>query len=371
MPIMNRFKFYQAVCTFGLTLLQASLLLAAESPASKHSYESVATVDEVVWSLEFPSASELLFTTRSGKVRSLDLTSKKQVVVIGTPQVAQVGQGGLLDLALHPDFQKNRIVYLTYSKKVKEDQYTTAVYVAEYKNAALVNGKDIFISNAVSDNSIHFGSRIAFDKNKNLFFAIGDRNEREKAQDLNAHNGKVLRITDSGATVTDNPFAKSGSPHVWSYGHRNPQGIAFDPVTQNLYVAEFGPRGGDEINLISKGNNYGWPVVSYGREYWGPKISSSPKKDGITDPVLHFVPSISPSGIEFYTGDKYPEWKNDLFVANLSGSHILRLKLKDNKVVNRQELFNDANLRFRDLKTGPDGFLYFVTDSGLIGRILR
>ena len=201
---------------------------------------------------------------------------------------------------------------------------------------------------------------------------MGDRGERKAAQKLNVHNGKILRLNLDGTPPLDNPFVKTKGalPEIWSYGHRNPQGIDFDPISKQIYSCEFGPRGGDELNLIKKSKNYGWPVITYGKEYWGPSIGDTHKK-GMEQPVSYWVPSISPSGMVFYTGDKIPEWKNNLFLANLGSTHLRRLVLKENKVVMQEVLFDKMDKRIRQVRNGKDGYLYFSTDNGAIYKVIK
>jgi glucose/arabinose dehydrogenase len=239
------------------------------------------------------------------------------------------------------------------------------------KGNVLTNYKKLFSGHAPNDNDIHYGSRIEFDLKGHLFLSMGERDERNKSQDLTYHQGKVLRFNMDGTVPQDNPFVKvaGNKPEIWSYGHRNPQGLTRHPVTGELWEGEMGPRGGDEINLVQPGKNYGWPVITYGKEYWGPKIGATAKV-GMEQPLVYWVPSISPSAISFYSGDKIPEWKNNLFVATLSGTHVRRLVIDGHKVGKQEELFAELDYRWRNVRTGPDGFLYLSTDEGRIGRIV-
>lgn len=244
---------------------------------------------------------------------------------------------------------------------------------ARLKGDSLIENKILISTNAISNNNIHYGSRIEFDREGHLFVTIGDRNERPRVQDLLYHNGKTLRLNLDGSVPKDNPYVndKKALPEIWSLGHRSPQGLAIHPVSQALYLAEMGPRGGDELNIIKPKLNYGWPVVTYGREYSGFKVGDGiTTQKGMEDPLVHWVPSISPSAITFYTGDKFPNWKNNLFVGCLSGMHLRRLVLDGDKVMVQEELLKDLSERFRNLRTGPDGYLYFSTDNGLIARIV-
>jgi glucose/arabinose dehydrogenase len=238
-----------------------------------------------------------------------------------------------------------------------------------YKNKALSEIKTLFSAKTNSDEREHFGSRLLF-KDNTIFMTIGDRGKRDLAQNLDYHNGKILRLTLEGKPATGNPFEKTKNalPEIWSYGHRNPQGIDIDPITGEIYSIEFGPRGGDELNLIQKSKNYGWPVITYGKEYWGPSIGDT-HNEGMQQPVIHWTPSISPSGMTFYHSEKYPEWKNSLFLAALGSRHLRRLELKDNQVTSEEMLFSDLNERIRHVRISPDGYLYFSTDSGKLMKV--
>ena len=245
---------------------------------------------------------------------------------------------------------------------------TTALASADLSGNSLKNFKKLLSADATNNNGQHFGSRIEFDGKGHVFVTVGDRGERDKAQSLTSHQGKVLRIKEDGSLPKDNPFKTPSLPEIWSLGHRSPQGLAMRPGSDELWLAEMGPRGGDEINLIQKEANYGWPEATYGSEYYGPKIGEK-TIPGMKEPVVFWVPSISPSALAFYTGEKFPHWKGNIFLANLSGSHIRRLVLKDKEVVKQEVLLEDM-ARFRNLRSGPDGFLYLSTDDGKIGRLI-
>jgi glucose/arabinose dehydrogenase len=368
--------------TFGLVaLLPLQILVAQAAEPSKVlkrvSVEGksldvvqIAEVKDVVWGFDFLSPDRLIFTQRNGKIFIQDLRQNSLSEVQGAPAVFHQGQGGLLDVRAHPSFKTNSLVYLTYSQPQPNDEAATALAVAKLESNALKDLKVLFTANNVNSNSIHFGSRIEFRKESDgktyLYMTLGERNERHSAQKLDSHAGKIIRLNLDGSVPNGNPF---GASAVWSMGHRNPQGLALHPETQELWSAEFGPRGGDEINLIQKGANYGWPVVTYGREYWGPSIGEGFTKPGMVDSIVHYVPSISPSGIAFYSGKLISDWKNDLFIACLSGTHLRKVTLKNNQAVQQTEILSGEGWRFREVREGPDGFIYFSTDLGLIARL--
>lgn len=315
--------------------------------------------EDVVWGFDFLNDSELLITHRSGKLVHYNIKTKKKAI-LSSPNVYPDGQGGLLDIQIYEGY-----IYITFSEKIKDKEVTSLAR----KKLGDKDFKTIFQSNAHGGKDIHFGSRLAF-KDQHLFMTIGDRSERDLAQSLKHHNGKVIRLNLDGSIPKDNPYINNLNAlnEIWSYGHRNPQGLGFDPISKKLFEVEFGPRGGDEVNIIEPKNNYGWPVITYGKEYWGPSIGSKEKK-GMMQPLVYWVPSISPSGMNFYTGSKIKEWKNNLFLACLGSEHLRRLVLKDNKVVSQEELFKELEERIRFVKTGKDGYLYFSTDSGKVFKV--
>ncbi len=331
-----------------------------------YNLDTVFQTDGIIWGFDFISPEELLITVREGKLIYVHLTQNIQKS-LPTPQVAARGQGGLLDVHYRKGTGKN-YVYLTYSTR-SQNQLTTALARGVWDQQTLSQLQTLFIAKVSGDSGRHFGSRLLF-QDSHIYMTIGDRAERDDAQDLSYHNGKILRLTLEGKAAAGNPFENTSGalPEIWSYGHRNPQGIDLDPVTGEIYSCEFGPRGGDELNRVERGKNYGWPIITYGREYWGPSIGETqhPKME---QPVAYWVPSISPSGMAFYQGDKIPQWKNNLFLANLSSTHLRRLVLKQNKVVEQEVLFEDLRERIRHTRSGPDGYLYFSTDSGKIIRV--
>lgn len=362
-------KIFAIVASFGICIALPGFATIAQ-PA--FTVNKLAQVEYPVWGFDFLSPTKIIFTQRNGLLSTLDLTSKEIKAIGGeVPKVWATGQGGLLDVRVRKNNKSaNPKIYLSYSLPTKAGG-TTALTIAELEGEKLTQAKMIFQAEPESDNTIHFGSRIEFDEKGFLFLSIGDRNERKLAQDLNTHLGKIIRLQEDGSIPTDNPFAKvkGARAEIWTLGHRSPQGLAIDPKTNNLWEAEMGPRGGDEINLLKPGANYGWPTVTFGREYWGPRIGEGTSKAGLEDPIVHWVPSISPSGIAVYQGDKFPAWRGSLFLACLSGLHLRRLEITAGKISKQEELLAEKQLRFRHVRAGPDGFLYLSTDDGQILRL--
>jgi aldose sugar dehydrogenase len=272
---------------------------------------------------------------------------------------------------VHPKFADNQLIYLTYSKRGDKGA-TTALARGRFDGKAVVDMKDIFVADNWNQGGIHFGSKLAFAKDGALFMTVGERNDRNRAQNTNLHGGKVLRLKDDGTVPQDNPFVgKEGyKPEIYSYGHRNPQGLTIHPDTGAVWETEHGPQGGDELNLIQPGKNYGWPVVTLGREYSGEVISAQPAKEGIEQPFTEWSPSPGLSGMTFYTGDKFPQWKGQVFLGALAGLGVHRVGISERGLMGRELLFNSLRLRVRDVRQGPDGFLYLVID-GNPGGVIR
>lgn len=346
-------------------ILFLSLFLSFSSAANKT--ETLVQRDDVIWGFDFLKDGRIVFTERGGQIAIFDPVKKSTTILEGVPKVFARGQGGMLDVRVHP---KSQDIYFTYSEP-HEKGATTALGRAQIKDGKLVSFKKLFSAHEANGNTIHFGSRIEF-KDGLLYLSIGDRDNRHKAQDLRYHNGKILRLTEDGDPAPGNPFAKKAGakPEIWSYGHRNPQGLTIDPKTGEIWEAEFGPRGGDELNLIKSGANYGWPVITYGREYYGPKIGEGTAKIGMEQPVVHWTPSISPSAVAVYRGTRYPGWDGHFFLACLSGTRVQRVKIEKGKAVDQEVLLADLSARFRNIRVGPDGLIYYSTDDGKIGRLL-
>jgi glucose/arabinose dehydrogenase len=330
------------------------------------------------WGLRTLPDGRFLVTQKTGTMVILTANGKQQKKITGLPAVLDEGQGGLLDVNIDPQFSSNRMVYWDYSEKNNEG---SILAIAKGKLSAdetkIENITVIYRALPSYKGTLQYGSRILFDKQGNLFVSTGERagnDIRMKAQDLSAAIGKVLHLTKEGKAVNNGPFAKTANakPEIYAYGFRNPDGFDFNPATGDLWEAEFGPRGGDEINIIRPGKNYGWPVITYGIEYAGGKVGEGiQQKAGMEQPVYYWDPVISPGGMTFYTGDAIPEWKNNLFIGGLSSTHIARLVIKDNKVVGEERLLTDKGERFRALVTGKDGALYTVTDGGKMFKITK
>lgn len=359
---------------FFLLLLLTVPALAKDykSESMKFIVDTVLSKDDVIWGFDFLPDGNVIFTERGGKMGLLDMKTRTSYYLKNVPEVHSAGQGGLLDVRVHPEFAKNKTIYFTYSEPVGKKESTTAFALATLQGSELTGLRKLFSAWKPNGNDHHYGSRIVFDGKGHIFVSVGERGQREKAQDIGYHQGKILRFNEDGTVPKDNPFAGApgAKPEIWSYGHRNPQGLVLRPGTDELWDAEFGPRGGDEINLIERKKNYGWPIATYGREYYGPKIAEGTKA-GTEQPVAYWVPSISPSAMTFYTGEAFPKWKGDAFLACLGDQHIRRVVLEGRKVVKQEELLKDLDWRFRNVRTGPDGNLWFSTDEGKLGRLVR
>ena len=311
----------------------------------------------------------MLVTERSGTLRLVSKDGKLSEPLSGVPEVVAEGQGGLLDVAIDPDFKSNSLVYLTYSEP-GEGGASTAVARGKLGNSGLENVEVIFRQEPKINGNLHFGSRLAFAPDGTLFVTLGERFQFTPAQDLSNDLGKIVRINPDGSIPKDNPFVgrQDARPEIWSYGHRNPQGAAIQPETGKLWETEFGPRGGDEVNVPQAAANYGWPVVSWGKHYDGREIPKPPTHPEFADAIYHWNPVISPSGITFYTGDAIPAWKGNLLIGALSEQAIVRLTLDGEKVVGEERI--PMGTRIRDVVQGPDGAVYALTDERN-GEILR
>jgi len=329
---------------------------------------------DIPWGMAFLPGSEMLVTDRNGKFYKVKADKSLQLIK-GAPEVLAKGQGGLMDVILDPDFQINKLVYLSYSKFKNEGGAvlaTTAIMRAKLEGDELTQQKDIFVAKPYSKTQHHYGSRMQFGKDGYLYFSVGERgNEKENPQEIKGNDlGKVHRIKSDGGIPADNPFVNTpgAEASIYSYGHRNPQGMTLHPVTGKIWTNEHGPRGGDEINIEEAGKNYGWPVITYGINYNGKPISNLTAKAGMVQPVHYWIPSIGPSGIAFVTGNKYKNWEGNLLSGSLRFKFLQRSVLKGNKVVKEEILFKNIG-RVRDVRMAPDGFIYIAVESP--GRIYR
>ena len=338
-----------------------------------HDYRVVTVVDGLVqpWSIAFLPDGDVLITERPGRLRIMRQGKLLPEAVEGVPKVFHSSQGGLLEVMPHPDFAANRLVYLTYSKPGATDsEATTTLIRGRFEGTRLTNVEQLF--QAVAQGRNHFSGKIAFDRSGFLFLTLGDRQiapegklEAHPAQDLTNHHGKIVRLHDDGRVPADNPFVKreGARPEIWSYGHRNVQGLAIHPQTGDIWTNEHGPQGGDELNRIEPGRNYGWPVIGFGVNYQtGLAIHAGTHREGMEQPVQVWVPSIGVSGLMIYTGDRFPEWRGNLFVGGMARHKLVRLTLDNRRVINEEALVPQMG-RIRDVRQGPDGCIYLVTDN--------
>ncbi len=362
------------IVTIGF-ILSSALPAAGQAPVLRsayHDYRVVTVVEglEHPWSIAFLPGGDMLITERPGRLRIVREGVLLEEPVAGVPEVLAQGQGGLLDVVPHPDFASNRLLYLSYSKPLADSAgATTAVVRGRFENDRLTEVELLF--EADSRGRGHYGSRLAFDGNGYLFITVGDRQapprgdlEAHPAQDLSNHHGTINRIHDDGRVPADNPFVgqDGARPEIWSYGHRNAQGLAIHPETGDLWANEHGPQGGDELNLIRPGLNYGWPVVGYGVNYRsGAAIHEGTHREGMEPPVHVWVPSIATSGLLIYTGDRFPAWRGNIFVGGLGGEQLARLTL-DGQEVEQEETLHFGRGRIRDVRQGPDGYIYLAID---------
>jgi glucose/arabinose dehydrogenase len=327
------------------------------------------------WGIASLPDGRFLITQKGGTMRIATASALSEPIT-GLPPVNDAGQGGLLGLAIDPQFSSNRMVYWSFSEKTSSGNLTA---IAKGKLSAderkMENVSVIYRATPAYNGTLHYGGRVVIDKSGNLIISTGERSDletRPQAQDLNSALGKVIRITKDGQPASGNPFiGRAGTrPELYTYGHRNVQGLAFHPETGDLWENEFGPRGGDELNRIEAGKNYGWPTIGYGYEYSGEKVGGGiTQQQGLEQPIYYWDPVLSPSGMTFYTGDNMPEWKNNLFISGLNSNHIARLVIRNNKVVGEERLLANENQRFRDVTQGKDGLLYAITDEGRLYQI--
>ena len=333
--------------------------------------ETLAEGLEHPWAMAFLPDGEVLISERPGRLRSWR-DGYLSAPIPGLPEIHASGQGGMLDLALHPNFTENHWLYFSYAAR-HQGGTTTHVARGRYDDGRLADVEVLFIAEPASSGGRHFGSRLLFDDAGYLYITVGDRGEMPRAQQMNDHAGSTIRLHDDGRVPANNPFVDTpgARPELYTIGNRNAQGMALHPVTREVWQHEHGPRGGDEINIIRPGLNYGWPVISHGIDYSGREIGEGIReKEGMEQPLYNWSPSIAPSGMAFYNGDAFPQWQGNLFVGALAHRHVARLVLKDGKVVHEEQLLRRLGKRIRDVRQGPDGKLWLLTDERN-GEMLR
>lgn len=360
----------------GLAALMAGAAPAAiaqetvRSKAADFRIVEVAKDLEHPWGLAFLPDGRMLVTERPGRLRIVGADGSLGEPLTGLPEIYDSGQGGLLDVILDPDFTSNSTIYFSYSTPV-ERRGTTRIAKAKLTDTGLEDVTVLFTATTPGSNGRHFGSRLVIGTDGYLYASIGDHGADDTAQDLSLHSGKIIRITKDGAPAPGNPFLDTADalPEIYTYGNRNPQGMTLTPEGE-LWANEHGPRGGDEVNVITAGANYGWPVVTHGRAYSGLPMGEGKEKEGMTPPIQVYVPSIAPSGMAFYQGDAFKGWQGDLFIGALALTHLNRLDMENGKIVGEERLLEDKGWRIRDVRTGPDGFLYLLTDAE-DGKLVR
>lgn len=368
---MGIFKYF--VLTGSLLLVAVSSMASQNFSSDKADFrlETVVQNLEHPWSLAFLPDGSMLVTEREGRLRMIRNGSLVDAPIGGVPELVVSGQGGLLDVILHPDFEKNQVLFLSYAHR-NRDGMTTRVARARLNDDRLSDVEVIFEALPRSNTSRHFAGRMEFDQDGHLYISVGDRGDMDRAQDNADDAGGVHRITTDGAPAPGNPFldASGVNETFFTTGNRNIQGMTIHPETGEIWSHEHGPRGGDEINIIRAGTDYGWPTITYGIDYSGLPITDETKKEGMAQPLHYWDPSIAPSGMAFYTGDLFPQWQGDLFVGALKMRKLVRLRIEDGKVTEEEDLLTDLGERIRDVRMGPDGALWLLTDSPR-GKVYR
>ncbi len=371
---MSRLCLIPALCALALITLPG----CGESRRTERIVVNLTTVARDLdrpWSLAFLPDGRFLVTERPGRLRIVSADGQLSEPVSGVPAVFADGQGGLFDVVLDPHFPDEPWIYLAFAEDRGAGTNATAVFRGRLEGLSLTDGKIVFRQQPAVASPAHFGGRLVFGADGRLFVTLGERSARQfsvRAQSLDDHFGKIVRVERDGSIPADNPFAgrAEARAEIWSLGHRNVQGAALHPETGELWTSEHGPMGGDEVNIARAGRNYGWPVITYGKAYSGGSIGVGTHRDGMEQPLHYWVPSIATCGIAFVTSDRYPEWRGNLLVAGLRGKTVARLTLDGERVVGEERLFGGLEERIRDIRQGPDGFLYLLTDSPQ-GRLLR
>lgn len=353
------------LCIAAITPFANAKTLSVKTETGNIQVKAIAEGLENIWGMAFLPDGSMLVTERRGRMRIVSADGKVGEPLAGLPEIYAQGQGGLLDVVLAPDFATSKKIYFSYSEPGKGGN-STAVSFATLTGNKLENVTSVFSQQPKIDSGAHFGSRLVWAPDGTLFITLGDRySEKDKAQTLDNHQGKVVRINADGSVPKDNPFVKTPGalPEIWSYGHRNMQGAAINPVTKELWTGEHGPQGGDELNIDRAAKNYGWPVITYGENYGGGKIGEGTHKAGMEQPNYKWVPSIATAGFIFYTGDKFPQWKNNILLTSLKDKTFVRLVVDGEKITKEERLLaKELDQRLRHVVQGPDGLVYLVTD---------
>ncbi len=374
--LKSEFNFYyhskNILMKFNLLIINVLLLVFSacaqkdttiEASTYTYSVETIVEDLQIPWGMAFLPDGSMLITEKSGELLLFKDDTKQ--LITGVPEVYNRGQGGLMDIVLHPDYKNNGWIYISYaSPEGDSDGGNTAIMRAKLNGNELIQKEVLYKATPNTTKGQHFGSRIAFDKEGFLYFSAGERGERDiNPQDITRDNGKIYRLNDDGSIPADNPFVDepNAKKAIYSYGHRNPQGMILHPTTGEIWVHEHGPKGGDEINIIKKGANYGWPILTYGENYSGTSITSETSRPGMEGPIYYWIPSIAPSGMVYVTSDKYPHLKNNLLIGSLKFQYLELDILEDEKVVKRELLLEGIG-RVRDVKQGPDGFIYVAVE---------
>lgn len=371
-----KMEFRTLLLTIMLWIFSASAYAQQTKPLDlKYKTELVAKDLGVIWGMTWVSPTKILMTERSGNLYLFDINSKQKVSISGLPKIKISGQGGLLDVASYTDPNKQTWLYFTYVKPLQEGKSATTLARAQLNvvKGTLMNWNDILITNSADNSDKHFGSRITFDADGHVFFGIGDRGNRDNGQNTQNHAATIMRLNLDGTIPKDNPFIKDNNvlDEIWSYGHRNPQGLVYDKKRQILWEVEHGPRGGDEINIIQKGLNYGWAKTSHGKEYWGPlDVGESKELPSVEPPIKVYVPSIAPSSAMIYSGNAFPDLNGNLLIGALAGTHINIVQFDESlNPVKEMRIIKSLNQRIRSLINDNNGLIYFTTDSGNLYRI--
>jgi aldose sugar dehydrogenase len=359
-----------ALCIVAIAPFANAKTLSVKTESGNIQIKTIAEGLENIWGMAFLPDGSMLVTERAGRMRIVSSAGKVGEPLSGLPKIFAQGQGGLLDVVLAPDFGISKKIYFSYSEPGTGDLSggvnSTAVSFATLNGNKLENVTRVFSQQPKVDSGNHFGSRLVWASDGTLFITLGDRySEKDKAQTLDNHQGKVVRINADGSIPKDNPFVKTSNalPEIWSYGHRNIQGAAINPVTKELWTGEHGPQGGDELNIDRAAKNYGWPVITYGENYGGGKIGEGTHKAGMEQPHYKWVPSIATAGFIFYTGDKFPQWKNNILLTSLREKTLVRLIVDGEKITKEERLFaKELGQRLRHVIQGPDGLVYLLTD---------